>query len=318
MIEGLKTIGISAAQYSYGDKPTHLILSKRYDQATIDHAKNLQHFHGTRLILDLCDNHFYSEQSSADACARRSDLLNAIESVDIVISSSHYLADTIRTEVINTPKIVVIGDLTELPHEYSYLDIVKHPMSWALTKLLQFTWIRKGRSKNTRLIWFGNHGGSFLDGGMNDIARIRRELEHASDHTPITLTIVSNSFRKYKKIATTLNIPTFYIPWNQAFFSYILRLHTISIIPIKANPFTMAKSSNRVATSLIHGLTVIADPIPSYLEYSNSIYLGNWESNLHKVLMDRTASKPIPSKEEFLDKNASIIRSWAAVFSSNQ
>ena len=311
VIDGLRSKGVVAVQYQEGDVPEKLILSKRYDVASIQHALYLKQKFGTKLYLDLSDNHFYYSVPSTEAIARANRLREAICTVDFVISSSQYLAKVIRQEVAAPPPIVVIGDLVEFPQEAKAIEIIKHPVSWLLMEYLRYSLEQLGTKKYSRLIWFGNHGGGFADGGMNDISSIRPYLEDVAKKKLISLTLVSNSYKKYKELTAGWSISTFYVPWNGAFLSSVLRLHGISVIPIQSNPFTMAKTSNRVATSLVHGLQVIADPIPSYLEYRENIFLGAWKENLTALLNNNNDSCAEIKTEEFEDRNISVIKIWA-------
>ena len=70
IIEGLKSNGVVAVNYQLGDEPEKLILSKRYDPASIQHALYLKQKFGTKLYLDICDNHFYYSVRSDEAILR--------------------------------------------------------------------------------------------------------------------------------------------------------------------------------------------------------------------------------------------------------
>jgi hypothetical protein len=59
-----------------------------------------------------------------------------------------------------------------------------------------------------------------------------------------------------------------------------MQLHDITIIPIDVNPFTICKTNNRPLLSLLLGLPVVADKIPSYESLSDYMLFGNWKSNI--------------------------------------
>lgn len=103
VMDGLRSNGVVAVQYHKGDVPEKLILSKRYDATSIQHALYLKQTFGTKLYLDLCDNHFYCSVPSIEAVTRANQLREAVGSVDFVISSSQYLAEVIRQEVVDAP-----------------------------------------------------------------------------------------------------------------------------------------------------------------------------------------------------------------------
>jgi hypothetical protein len=62
IVEHLRGQGVNAALYRRAEAPPPrvLVLSKRYDAATVAHALQCRAA-GTRVVLDLCDNHFHYE-----------------------------------------------------------------------------------------------------------------------------------------------------------------------------------------------------------------------------------------------------------------
>ncbi len=315
IIELLRAAGMVVAEYKHGDVPERLILSKRYDAESVEHALYLKQRFGTKIYLDICDNHFYYSKPADFAIKRAALLMAAVKAVDCVICSSQYLAEVIKNEVIGYAPIKVVGDLVEFPVEPTSSDIIRHPISWTLLKNLKYSLNFEGVPVGSRLIWFGNHGSGFADGGMNDINSVKLYLEEAHKNFPLSLTIVSNSYKKYKSLTKRWIIPTFYLPWSRIFFSEVLKLHSISIIPILSNPFTMAKTSNRVDTSLAHGLSVIADPIPSYLEYKDIISLGSWGESLANLLCDNVNRHSKSNIEQLKNKNISVVNAWMDLLS---
>jgi len=315
VMQGLQHCGVTSRLYSDGDVPENLVLSKRYDPVSIQLALELKTNFGTKLYLDICDNHFYYKTPEPAAIKRADQLRSAVKSVDVVIASSEYLAEVVRNESDNCKPVVVIGDLVEFPHEPGLLDKIRHSISFFRLKILELAINKLGPVKNRRLVWFGNHGGCYADGGMNDLQTIRTYLEDAHKEAPVSLTIISNSRGKYKKLTEGWKAPVFYLPWNKTFFSLALRLHGISVIPIQKNPFTMAKTNNRVTTSLIHGLRVIADEIPSYAHYKKSIIMNEWEKVFLMPAKSPTPYRGIFNVEYFREENEKIIEAWVSIFS---
>jgi hypothetical protein len=308
-MEGLISQGLEARLYNEGDAPEILVLSKRYDLDSIKKALELKKNFGTKLYLDICDNHFYYKNPEPAAIKRATELRNAVCAVDVVIASSNYLAEVIGLETGNQTPCVIIGDLVDFPFEPSLIDKIKNPISYFRVKALEFSFRRQKKCNLYRLVWFGNHGGGYADCGMNDLESIRSHLECINSQTPISLTIISNSWRKYINLTKDWAFPTFYLPWNRMFFSSALFLHKTSIVPIKKNPFTMSKTSNRVETSLMHGLSVVADSIPSYLDYKTNIYLGEWVKSLSELVVAENNKKEI----DFDGNNFEIIKKWRSV-----
>ena len=316
VMEKLGDKGIKVALYNNGDAPTQLVLSKRYDPLSIQKAIELKKKWNTKLYLDICDNHFYHNKPEPKALKRAGQLLTALQSVDVIIASSEYLAEIIANELNNTTPIIVIGDLVDFPYKPSLSDKLTHPIAYLQLKTLEFIFNHNKTNIKNRLVWFGNHsgGGGYADCGMHDIESIRLYLEIIHEQTPISLTIISNSWRRYRSLTKNWIIPTFYLPWDKNFFSSALSLHDIAVIPINKNPFTMAKTSNRVETSLAHGLQVIADQIPSYIEYKPNIYLGEWEKNLSELITHNNGKSHDLNKINFEERNFKTIQAWEKLF----
>lgn len=263
--------------------PRVLILSKRYDSESVEVALNLRARFGTKLILDLCDNHFYSEDSHPRWQLRAETLRRAVENMDLVIASSTTLADILKKECTSAPRVLVIADAVEMPN----FEVPWTPKGY-LARLrlrnfrmrLQKTAIEKSR----RIVWFGNHASSYADGGMSDLVTIREILETAHRRSPLMLTVVSNNFQTFKNVLSGWKLATEYLPWQAENFSSILSLHSICVIPIRLNPFTLCKTNNRAATALLHNLAVVADAIPSYRELEAYISLNNWLAGLDSAL----------------------------------
>jgi hypothetical protein len=311
IVTALGSRGLNVDLYKEGDKPEILVLSKRYDSASMEKALKLKKDHGTVICLDLCDNHFYYDVPEAEAIDRANMLRHAIGLVDRVFVSSQYLADVVRQESAEVKSVNVIGDIIERVHHYGLVDIIKHPLDYVRLKVLEASISIESVEKSCRIIWFGSHGSHFTEGGMLDLKTVLPVLEALSRKHKICLTIVSNSKRKYADIFAASRLQTFYIPWSEPFFSAALEVHGVSIIPIQKNPFTMAKTSNRVATSLVHDLRVVADMIPSYVEYSDVISSGDWGKNLTDLLTKNDAPAYVIDIER---KNDTVVSTWQRLF----
>jgi hypothetical protein len=308
-MEGLRQLGVETALYEGGDRPAVLVLSKLYDPVSLEQALALKRQFGTRLFLDLCDNHFYFKEDSTEASRRAAELDAAIRAVDHVIASTAYLADVIRQRPQMSTPVSVIEDLVEFPRPRQLLDPLRHPRRYREFLRLK-SWLEKtAPDVRHRLVWFGNHGGGFADSGMNDLRTIRPALDELRRQVPISLTVISNSREKYDALVRDWTVPTCYQEWNETFISPALRLHGVSVIPITRNPFTLAKSPNRVETSLVHGLGVVADQIPSYDKYRDAIYLDNWQAGL-RALVGGTGDRRVLQSEDFAQANRAVIGAW--------
>ena len=112
------------------------------------------------------------------------------------------------------------------------------------------------------------------------------ELEAFAKRHPITLTIVSNTWLAYRRMAPEFGIPTHYIGWSLAGFLPALRAHRVAIIPVGRNSFTLGKSINRPATALRAGLGVVADSLPAYRELQDFVPIDDWQGGLLRYASD--------------------------------
>ena len=286
VVRGLQALGMDARIHRAGDAaPRTLVLSKRYDPASIAQAQALRAAHGTRLLLDLCDNHFHNDHPTPFFIERAQQLAQAVRAVDRVVAASPMLAQVIREQVSAPPPIEVIGDLIE-----RRLD---PPRRWRerLEGRWQLLWLRRalaraGAAPGRRLVWFGNHGSPNVEGGMQDLASIQSTLQRHHRQRPLSLTVISNSVERYRAMRALWRFPSCYLRWSSANFDDALTLHDVALIPIAPNPFTLCKTANRVATASVHGLAVAADRIPAYEEFGDCIALDDWEAGLARLMDD--------------------------------
>lgn len=284
IVEGLCRLGMDARLYAPEQSPpTILVLSKRYDAATMKHAVELRDRHGTWLILDLCDNHFHNDHPTPLFIARAEQLTASIGQVDRLIVASAALGDVVRQYVDQPPPMSVIGDLVE--------DNFDPPPTWRkrldgqlrlalLTASLHACRAAQGR----RLVWFGNHGSPNVDGGMQDLCGIFDALAVHHAQRRLSLTVVSNNHARFLKLTHDCRFPCHYLEWSEANFNAALRLHDIAVIPVTSTPFTRCKTANRVATATMHGLAVAADAIPTYEEFRSAILLDAWHDGLRNLM----------------------------------
>ncbi|MED5618596.1 hypothetical protein [Ideonella sp. BN130291] len=264
--------------------PAVLVLSKRYDPASLERALQCRRSGGTRVLLDLCDNHFHFEGADPALGQRAAVLRHAVASVDTVVVASQALAEAVRSESPGQFRVVVVPDAAEPPFDTA------HP--WRAPRaqfrlLCLRQWLRgTGVPRSRRLVWFGNHGSAGTDGGMADLQRIQEAMHQAHRQAAVSLTVISNDEAKFRRITAGWEFPRAYLPWHADSFSPALRLHGACVIPVGLNPFTRCKTNNRVATALLHGLNVMATRIPSYDEFAHCTVLDDWAYGLGGYLHD--------------------------------
>jgi hypothetical protein len=290
VVEALKRQGVDAGIYTPGQQaPATLVLSKRYDAASVQHALGLRRDAGTKIVLDLCDNHFYVSTDDPKWQTRAVVLKQAVAAVDKVIASTPTLRDCIRQACPVHPDIAVVGDAVEPPGE-STLSFRPSTLkaAYRLARLRRDV-ARVGVADGRRLLWFGNHGSGHAEGGMADLLMIRDRLARANARQPISLTVISNSRDKYRQLTRDWDFQTYYLDWHPRTFSRAAAMHDIAVIPIGRNPFTLCKTNNRVATAFMHRLAVAADSIPSYRAFADSAVLDDWEEGLDQLMDNRSA-----------------------------
>ena len=250
-----------------------VVLHKYYDDSAYEQVQRWKSS-GTRVIFDICDNRLYNPHHLPEWEQLGNQLKRMLAIADQVVASTETLSRALRAECPDIKDIKVIGDalddLGTVPVDI--LSRVKVPLQTA-SVMARVRALRK--NGHTALLWFGNHGSPYAEGGMLDLAPLRDAMESLHRETPLSLTIVSNSSEKFDLSFSSWNIPCFYLPWHPLSFNKIAREHDISIIPIKNNDFTNCKTDNRVVTSLVHGLAVVANPIPSYLPYAQVAKIGD-------------------------------------------
>lgn len=285
IVEALRGQGLDAGLYEpAAPPPSLLVLSKRYDAATLTAALALRERHGTQLVLDLCDNHFHVETAEPRLLERAESLRRAVAAVDTVIAASQALAEVVAQEVPDHAPVVVIGDAAEDPSTPGALARWRRPRDEialrGLARALEPT------PKPHRLVWFGNRGSPGAEGGMSDLLRLRDRLEAAQDEAPLSLTVISNSRALFDTLLSGWALPRHYLEWSVNTFSRALALHGTALIPVGLNRFTRCKTNNRVASAFLHGLNVVADSIPSYAEFGSCAVLDDWPRGLGPYLDD--------------------------------
>jgi len=245
---------------------------------------------GCRIAVEDCDNHFYNPQRLPewDDTAQRLRVL--VGMADHLIASTEAMADVFRRETATTLPIALIGDAVEEEADLNFDPAWRRTLSWR-RKLDWARWlalradIAVDRALGRRpLLWFGSSGASHADGGMRDLSNIAGALERTHARVPLSLTVISNSRKRYEELVDPMGIPTRYLNWSRATFLAALRLHELAVIPVTQTPFTVCKSNNRLLLALRNGLAVCADPIPSYAEFANVCRLGDWEPGLEQYL----------------------------------
>lgn len=282
---------------------------------------------GVKLIIDSCDNHLYQPKTNEKWRAATEYLAEMLQLADHLVFSTTTLSEEMLKIIPSTAPVSIIGDAVETSTDlYSipwwrqviskYYYIANYS-AYQLTQELELT----RNAGGINLVWFGNHGSLIAGGGMEPLQGLHDLLHHLSNNLrPLSLTIISNNRTKYEQITNDWKIPTHYCDWYRPTFYRLLHIHDICVIPIELNPYTLCKTSNRLATAISCGLAVVADSIPSYLEFKDCCSLDDWEQGLTDYLLNTDKRQNDVSKGmDKIKKNFShehIAQLWENVFNS--
>jgi hypothetical protein len=252
-----------------------VIFQKAYTAVDLEMARRCRDA-GIATLFDLCDNHFEGTEGHPERGERTDRLRRMLDLVDTVTTSTPELA-----EVIARPDSKIIDDALDT-----------WPLGWhgqvrGLASELRF---RLGGTGRTRLLWFGHVGVDHPRFGMIDLADRLPLLVEFSRRHDVELTVVSNSREAFDKYFRAVPFPVHYLEWKLWLLPAIARTHNVCLIPLQRNPFTVCKTSNRLVQALRLGLPVIADSIPSYLEFGPFVSLDDWLEGLARIVANPSAT----------------------------
>jgi len=250
-----------------------VIFSKTYNLKDIELAEQLKR-QGTTILFDICDNHFLLSE------ARVARLKQMLDLADHWIVSSEEMANTLRQQTNESKPLWIIEDAVEENLNGNRLNIAALVRArYQFGRLREFLYKPENIS-STHLVWFGNHKASYHDSGLKHMSKLQPLLENLHHSSPITLSVISNSYEAFKDVFANWSVPVAYLEWSAHTFFSALKLHTIAVIPIEVNEFTKVKTNNRILLSLNLGLGVVADRIQSYDIFSECSFLDRWEEGL--------------------------------------
>jgi len=248
------------------DRYRVVVFQKAYSPNDLEIADHLRGL-GVRTVFDLCDNHLYVPPDRPEFRERSDRLRRIIDRVDAVSVATPELA-----KIVVRPSAVIDDALDDAPADW-----------WSPVRAIGRRW-RRGR--HVRLIWFGNAGETSPPFGIIDLARLVPVLEALHARKPISLTVVSNSRTAFDRHMAEVGFPARYHEWQTDRFLRLFREHDLCLIPVNVNPYTICKTVNRLALSLLLGVPAIADWIPSYEELREHTLFGDWERNLTTLVTE--------------------------------
>lgn len=266
--------------------PKILVLSKKTKLHALKHAVEMKRRYKTKLVLDLCDNIFFSG-STGDAIGsdpQEFRMVEALDKFDVVVTPSEFLRDQIAVHLRHDMRFIFIPDAVEKDPTVDALH--RWTERKALSELQQLKQSQHSSeiAPGRRLVWFGNHGRESAKNGLYDLEEISQALSVHHAEAPISLTVISNNRQKYRSLFADKTFPTLYQEWNYYTINESLRQHAIALIPVRASDFSMAKSANRLTTALANGLAVCASTIDSYKPFRHIAVLDDWNDGLRNLM----------------------------------
>lgn len=262
-VAALNSRGLEARVLTRGEPSPDevLVFQKAYSPAHLDLAVRHRSKGGVA-VLDLCDNHFTEGESSPALVARSAQLRRMLEQVDLVSVCTPELG-----EMVPHPRVVSVIDA---------LDPVGHVGAVGR--------VGQRHRRRRRVLWFGTAGAHDLPFGIRDLGRVLPSMGKAAAATPFELVVMSNSRKAFAGLDRPVGLPARYVPWGRRSFNLMASLSDVAILPVEVNDVTRGKTSNRVATAFQHGLAVVTDPLPSYLEFRDCVRFGAYAANVVEYL----------------------------------
>jgi hypothetical protein len=274
-----------------------VVFQKAYTPNDLDIADHLRGL-GIRTLFDLCDNHLFVPPNRPEFRDRSDRLRCMIDRVDAVSVATPELG-----KIIDRPSRVIDDALDDVPVDW-----------WSSVRAVGRRWW--GR-RPLRLIWFGNAGEMSPPFGMIDLARLQPVLEAAHARLPLSLTVISNSAEAFERLFAGARFPIYYHEWVTARFVRLIRRHHVCLIPVNVNPYTVCKTVNRLALTLLLGVPAIADWIPSYDELRDWAFFGNWDESLATLGADPTSGRrQVREAQAYLRMKYTperVVRQWSDV-----
>jgi glycosyltransferase involved in cell wall biosynthesis len=200
---------------------------------------------GCRLVIDICDNPFAKPPPVPDFYSR------ALKDCDAVVVNSGRMAELMASR--SARQLLVIE------------DAILAPMG-------KPAFAPAGRIE---LLWFGHPTNfPYLDAGIEALARF-------ASAKPCRLTIVTEDGVGGAEWARDVQahlapaLEARFIPWSLAGLQLALQECDLVLIPSDPeDPLKAGASANRIAEALNAGRFAVASPVPSYLAFADSAWLG--------------------------------------------
>jgi glycosyltransferase involved in cell wall biosynthesis len=255
---------VEAFDAAYVDRYRTVVFSKAYGPEDRKLARRLKAA-GKRVILDLCDDHFFNPLDLPKYREAREGLLAMIALCDKVVCSTPVLARSVQAHagLQETPAVA--------PDAYEQASVPAGPPT--------------PQGQPARLLWFGRHGSPNAPAGMADLLLVKDVLAEAQALRPFELVVCSDSEARFAEVSAGLPVPARFVAWTPQSFAGELARADAVLLPLSDNPFVAAKTHNRLTLALSAGVPVVADRLDSYGEFSPFCWIGDWRAGLEAVLL---------------------------------
>lgn len=316
--DGLAAAGVPTGLWRRGGgpfarAPDLLVLSKLTRPEALTRALALRRDHGTRLVVDLCDNVFFGAEAP-ERRERARALATALDGFDAVVTPSRFLLEAVAAHLRPTMRFAVIPDAVEALPRPGLPRLLLEARAFREIGALEADLREAGVAEGRRLVWFGISGTRKAQNGLADLEAFAPLLEAHDVEAPITLTIVTDSRRRYEETFGRSPIRTRFLAWNLWTFDACLAAHDIAVLPVRPNPYNLAKSANRLTTAFARGLGVAASAIPSYEPFRAAAVLDDFGAGLGRLMRSGAERRRrVEAGQAIIDRDyrlGNVVRKW--------
>lgn len=280
-----------------------VVFQKAYTQADFELAQRYA-ARGTKIVFDLCDNHFYTADGDPMLVERAARLRQIVDIADVVTVSTPAVA-----ELVPEKRVFLVDDALEVPRGAGIARTLARVRRSA-----------RRRDRPVRLVWFGNAESRGIAIGLMELGRIISELEALDRTLPLRLTVISNSRAKYQEYVGSSSVPSRYVRWRATTFAQHFTPNDVCVIPMNVNPYSVCRTNNRVRTSLMLGVPVVATAIPSYAEFAPWTLVERWSENITKYAGDPDlARRHVEAAQQHITTTYTperLLEQWSTVFAA--
>ena len=261
-----------------------LIVSKVFSEHALKLVKDAKS-RGANVVVDFCDN--FLEHP------KRGPLQHQLLKVaDKVIAASDGMADAIKKHGYQLD--AVISDPVEMSHSEPRFE----------------------PNKTLQLLWFGH---AVNIDTLKEFLPILAEYANEQSLHLTVVTTLPNGQSDLEKI-TPAGLSVSYIPWSIVATQKAISDSDIVIIPVLSSQFKVAKSPNRLLEPLCAGRMVVAGPLPAYLPFADSAWVGEsliegikWALANPAMVKARIAQGQADIAKHFTQQ--AIAQDWKKIFS---